>query len=70
MQSKIFTPNWKLMGLSSSQEGMMHVIKHLFKNKEHIVKLGFNSEVPIYVGEHQFILKGKNPGRKKDKEVK
>lgn len=62
-----FIPNWKSLGLKSPQEGMMHVIKQLFKDKDSIIARGFSSEVPFTVGDTQYILKGKNPGRKKDK---
>ena len=60
-------PNWKRLGLKSKEEGMMYVIKHLFKGKDSIIARGFSPEVVFTVGENQFILKGKNPGRKKDK---
>lgn len=69
MKSNLFTPNWKVNGLSSPQEGILKVIQYLFKNQDHIIKLGFSSELPITVGETQYILKGKNAGRKKDKSV-
>lgn len=61
-----FIPNWKSLGMESSQEGMMHVMKHLFECKDAIIARGFSSEVVFTLGENQFILKGKNKGRKKD----
>ena len=60
-------PNWKYLGLKSKEEGIAHVMNYLFKYKDAIIARGFSPEVRFTVGDNQFILKGKNPGRKKDK---
>lgn len=62
-----FKPAWEYLGLKSKEEGLMHAVKQLFKDKDHIVSRGFTDKVVITVGDTQYILKGKNAGRKKDK---
>ncbi len=62
-----FTPNWKTMGLDGVAGALKHVADYLYKHKDSIIGKGFSNEVPFTIGDSGFILKGKNPGRKKDK---
>ena len=63
-----FTPNWKLLGWKE-EERFKKIFDYLYAHKENIIKLGFSEEVIFTLGKQQFILKGKNAGRKKDKRV-
>lgn len=62
-----FLPAWKLMGLSSIEEGFIAVFSNLQKHKDSIISRGFSKEVLFGLGDNALILKGKNEGRKKDK---
>lgn len=62
-----FEPAWRRLGLKSKEEGIKKVFDNLFAHKDSIISRGFSEEVPITVGSNRVLLKGKNPGRKKDR---
>lgn len=62
-----FEPCYKNIGAKNFGEAIKKIADYLFKHKDHIINLGFSSEVPFTMGSGGFILKGKNVGRKKDK---
>ena len=62
-----FEPAYKRIGATNFGEAIKKIADYLFKHKDHIINLGFSSEVPFTMGTGGFILKGKNVGRKKDK---
>ena len=64
---EVTDPAWKQLGWKSKVEAWKKIIDGLFKHKDSIINRGFSEEVPFTLGKHQIILKGKNPGRKKDK---
>lgn len=62
-----FEPAYKNTGAKSLSEAIKKIADYLFKQKDHIINLGFSEEVPFTMGKDSFVLKGKNAGRKKDK---
>lgn len=62
-----FEPAYTKIGAKSWNEAIKKIADYLFKHQDHIINLGFSSEVPFTMGDRGFILKGKNVGRKKDK---
>lgn len=62
-----FVPNWKRAGFKSREQAVKSILEMLLDDQESIIGRGFSEELPITLGDTQVILRGKNPGRKKDK---
>lgn len=57
-------PNWENLKLKSKEEGIAHVIKHLFSEADRITSKGLTNTTTILLGDTLYTITGKKRKKK------